>query len=568
MHLKKKSKKLIRKNLKFCKENKEIFLILLLSSFLIFSGISNRELWRDEANTALNSRNVFNKGLPKVFDGKNLVGTLDSDFNEDFISTKPPLMYYLVAISYFFFGVNTFAARFPFAISGVLCIFVTYLFALKLTKNKKIAILSSLLLAISVFFIVHSRNARYYSLSAFFSILTTYFYLEFLENPKNKFKLIFSSSLLFYAQPIAFFGLVLGLISHYFLILKNRIFKKENIKNLIFVVVSVGFLIFPWILYFYIKPPLDTELFSFVEGVLFKKVFLGDIKRYFVMLFQISPKILFLFIPFFIFSGFSDSIKKEKNKLYLDNKFLLILLLIFFNLFLVSFFDPGFGPQPRYIVGFTPFVFVFCGISINKISKISEIPITLIMFLLFFSAPVLAMFSNNLEDDWGGEYGDINKNSVENNPVWFNFIEEFTVHSKFPKYLYAIAREHETKFQDGTKEVSEYLLENGNKEDTIYSTNYALVRNLMFTTDMQVFPFAPGRGRYKKLFPNTTPDFILGGADGNINNKWEEYANENCEKNIIKIHTPFRAWDANRPAWGIESYYFDPTVIDFLIYIC
>src|SRR5437879_6725445 len=46
--------------------------------------------------------------------------------NGDFFFDKPPLALWLVAISFRFFGINEFAARFPVAVSASLLVFIVY----------------------------------------------------------------------------------------------------------------------------------------------------------------------------------------------------------------------------------------------------------------------------------------------------------------------------------------------------------------------------------------------------------------------------------------------------------
>src|SRR3989338_5274337 len=72
---------------------------------------------------------------------------------------KPPIYTYLVVPSVAIFGLNDFAVRFPSALLGVLTVIFTYLMVLKLFKNKNIALLSSLFLAISPWHLQFSRVA-------------------------------------------------------------------------------------------------------------------------------------------------------------------------------------------------------------------------------------------------------------------------------------------------------------------------------------------------------------------------------------------------------------------------
>ena len=563
-------KHLRRKTLKtvnFSKKNKIFVVIILLSIFLIFSGITNRALWRDEAGTAIISRNVLKTGLPNVFDGKNLVVTDTNDYNKDMMSTKPPLQYYVVASSFLIFGTNTFAARLPFAILGVLTVILIYFLALKLTEDKKIALTAAFLLAISVFFIVHSRNARYYSMSAFFAVLTTYFYLNFQQAKKDKIKFIAASSLLFYTAPIVFLSLMISFSVHYLLVLKKDFFKKDNLKNITIILIAVFAITFPY--YFYltqISPPIEAE--SLIPFSNQAKIF-DNMRIYLTTFFQIIPKILFILIPFLIINNIIPSIKKRKNLLALNTNLVMVLLIIFLNLILFSSFNFVFGPQPRFITAVVPFLFIFCSIGIYKISKNKIYVVAILIFILFLFLPVSQFINPDLEHNWASEYGWIKGPEDLGNPLYYNVLLEYLVDSKIIHYTYGTIREYNGPYQDGTTEVSNYLKSYNNKNATVYCKDYALVRNLMFTTDMQIFPFTLGGETYLEYFPDTKPCCIISDLDGNIGNTWRESAENYCAAKNITIHQPFRAWDANRPAWGFETYfYYENKMANITIYEC
>jgi 4-amino-4-deoxy-L-arabinose transferase-like glycosyltransferase len=69
---------------------------------------------------------------------------------------KPPLLYWLNAVSLKLFGLNEFAARFPSALCGLLTVLATYVIARKL-YGRRAAICSALILGTSVGFVLQSR---------------------------------------------------------------------------------------------------------------------------------------------------------------------------------------------------------------------------------------------------------------------------------------------------------------------------------------------------------------------------------------------------------------------------
>ncbi len=70
---------------------------------------------------------------------------------------KPPLYIYMTVPSVALFGLNDFAVRFPSAILGVLAVLFCYFMVFELFKNRPMALLSSLFLAISPWHLQFSR---------------------------------------------------------------------------------------------------------------------------------------------------------------------------------------------------------------------------------------------------------------------------------------------------------------------------------------------------------------------------------------------------------------------------
>jgi 4-amino-4-deoxy-L-arabinose transferase-like glycosyltransferase len=97
---------------------------------------------------------------------------------------KLPLYSYLAIPSIAAFGLNEYATRFPSAILGFFAVVVTYLMVLEMTKNDKLAVLSSLFLAISPWHISLSRGAFEANLTAFFMTVGVWTFLKGLKNKK------------------------------------------------------------------------------------------------------------------------------------------------------------------------------------------------------------------------------------------------------------------------------------------------------------------------------------------------------------------------------------------------
>lgn len=147
-------------------------LILLVALALLTVNLGAPRLWQDEAETALLGRNTLRFGVPRVWDGENLVAQYYSlDFNRQLLHQKPWLPFYLVAASFAGLGESTLAARLPFALCGLLTLFLTWRLARRLTGDPATALIAALLLSLSLPFLLYSRQCRWYALSMALTVL-------------------------------------------------------------------------------------------------------------------------------------------------------------------------------------------------------------------------------------------------------------------------------------------------------------------------------------------------------------------------------------------------------------
>ena len=171
------------------KLNLSVFLLIVgLSSVLCFCGLGNRTLWQDEGETAVLAQRVLKDGIPKALSGEhNLVYWDDQSipqYDENYRWICHPWgQFYLVAASFELFGQTTFAARFPFALCGVLTVALLYVFAWRHWHSLAVAALSALLLATSTAFVLHCRQCRYYGLSALTCLAIVVVFVELMKRP-------------------------------------------------------------------------------------------------------------------------------------------------------------------------------------------------------------------------------------------------------------------------------------------------------------------------------------------------------------------------------------------------
>src|SRR3982751_523874 len=126
--------------------------ILLLGALLrliVVSSIPNG-LYQDETAIGYNAYSILKTG----FDEHHQFLPL---YFKSFGDYKLPLYIYLTAGSIFLFGLNEFAVRFPSILFGILAVLGIYQLTKELTKNTRLSLISSLLLAINPWHMHFSR---------------------------------------------------------------------------------------------------------------------------------------------------------------------------------------------------------------------------------------------------------------------------------------------------------------------------------------------------------------------------------------------------------------------------
>lgn len=97
---------------------------------------------------------------------------------------KLPVYAYLAVPSVAIFGLSELATRLPAALIGTLAVLVTYLMVFQLFRGRKLALLSSFLLAISSWHVMLSRGAFEANLTTFFAPLGVWAFLRGRQDPR------------------------------------------------------------------------------------------------------------------------------------------------------------------------------------------------------------------------------------------------------------------------------------------------------------------------------------------------------------------------------------------------
>ncbi len=214
-----------------------LFLIIILASFLRLYKITEvpSGIYWDEAAIGYNAYSVLQTGKDEWGEKFPLLFRSFNDY-------KAPLYIYTVALFQKFLGPTDLSVRLPSAIAGILSIPVLFFLTLELFNNKKISLVTSTLLATSMWHLQFSRVGFEGALALLLVLCGLLFFL--LAVRKNIYFLIFSllffalSSMAYHSEKI-FTPLFLFCL---FLIFRKEL-PKKNIKNLIISVV-IGSLFF------------------------------------------------------------------------------------------------------------------------------------------------------------------------------------------------------------------------------------------------------------------------------------------------------------------------------------
>jgi len=310
-----------------------LFLLLILCAalFLFLCNLGNQYLWQDEAQTALVSKTILSGGVPRGHDGKNFFSQeLGAEYGKNYIwKWHTWLSFYIIAGFFGLLGANTFVARLPFALFGIASVFLTYYFCKAMWKSRKIAATAALLLLISVPFLILSRQCRYYSMTAFFSLWGLYAYIGLLDRKKYAhITFVLSLVLLFHTHYIYCVTLLATVVLHALLFHRDRL---RTILLLVGVVVLVNV---PWVIWLASMKygrQYGYILFRTVKLLAFAKVYLSQISRY------IFPPYLWLVVLFVALCSRIDTGSFfTRNRLFW-RKLSLLLFFVLFNLVMLTF---------------------------------------------------------------------------------------------------------------------------------------------------------------------------------------------------------------------------------------
>ena len=246
--------------------------VLAVAAIFLFLNLGAKYLWQDEAFTAVLGARIIRYGEPLAYHGVNLL-TSDSFFLEDAKnldsrtgSPQAAIRYYagrhdfkadtawtlnpwgqfvLAGASFSIFGRNTVAARLPFAIASFLTVFLVYLLVRQCFNDALVAWLAAAMLVANVFWIIHGRQCRYYSVSCLFLMLTLTTFMRWHAGRRFGGALFVLSAWCWFQMDYGSFWPMIGI-----LLAAAAIASWPRISRVAAVGAAIGVSVAPWVWYY------------------------------------------------------------------------------------------------------------------------------------------------------------------------------------------------------------------------------------------------------------------------------------------------------------------------------
>lgn len=295
----------------------------------------------------------FMDAWPHLHSARNIVNGLDFTYNRNILYT------YSIALSFLIFGVSIRSARVPGMVAGVFNIYLVYYVTKYFTKNKNIALLASLIYALSPWMIGLSAIIRgYIYLQTFFMLIILFLYKS-LHCPNRTYN--FKNKLLKLLNRMPY--------NYLYILITIVIFIIGYSYHRLIVLVIPGFLVYG-LIYYFIKCIKDREFFNkyivffglFLIGIILLIIYLyfGNGIYYFDYLYKIDYEYGYIQIinnelfmaPFFlVICYFIIILRLQMKEMYI------FLFYIMYMIVMIYYYDRY--VSTRYISPIYP-VFIIC----------------------------------------------------------------------------------------------------------------------------------------------------------------------------------------------------------------
>ncbi len=358
--------------LNWIKEHKELLFIILVATIIRFYKLDYQSPWGDELFTMINT--TSDKSFIQIFDA------LKNDVH-------PPLYYYIVHFFNILFGDTCFVARAVSVFFGIAGMFSIYYLAKELI-NKKVGIISVLLMSVNYFHIYHSQEARMYSMLFFTTTISFYFLIKFIKKPTLKTALLhsFFACIMIYTHFFALFTLFSQyLILLYFILKPYQISQKKFFLFSFLSGIVTAILYIPSLIIFFTASKRDSFWILLPE----KDVYTQMIKEFFgfseVSIMIAVMGIIFFFIKLFNrneYQQYAIDPKKEKQVFSFFILFVWIIITLIIPL-AISFINLPMIVS-RYFINILPAIIILIATGLYYI-KNNLVKATLVFSFVLFS---------------------------------------------------------------------------------------------------------------------------------------------------------------------------------------
>jgi hypothetical protein len=367
-----------------------IFTIIIIFMFILaLANISNRTMFIDESIEAMLGKNVLEYGVPKAWDGKNLImaEVNGNEFNEEFIYIRKNwVSNYIAAFGQLLANTLNLSVYGSVAIMRILFVLIGicgavgfYYLCKELTSDKIVPLVALSLFAFSIPLLLYIRSIYYLAPTLTCMIMSILCYIKFIKERKPKHLYLFTifSVLLFHSFYPYFIITMATLAIVFFLfdfkkeMLKERVFKQIIISITVILLLTVPWYIYARLFLSKVEHGLVVSFDIFIESLL---GYIWQIHTYFLPFLPLIAICIFFAmrnrkrkhseLP-------NKDVKTKFNKLvkyHSKYKFaVLVSLQIFINLFLISsttnFLDT------RRLIGAIPFLYFVLAVAICYILK-------------------------------------------------------------------------------------------------------------------------------------------------------------------------------------------------------
>lgn len=530
----------MRKMLKQFQKNKVTFLLIItMMSILVFANIGNRYMFIDEAIEAMLGKNILDFGIPKAWDGKNLImaEVNGNEFNEELIYVRKNwFSNYIAAFGQLLSRFlelskdeSVTLMRSFFALMGVISAIALYYLVKEMTDRERIPNITLAFYAFSVNLLLYIRSIYYLSPTLLFTNLTILFYTKFVRTKSSKSMVCFTVSaiLLFHSFYPYFLITMMSILTIFiFFDFDKQMLKEKMLRKIIISLFLILMATVPW--YIYARSFLATvEKGQFTSFSLFIESLLGYLWQIHAYFFP------FISIGIIYFSILISKGRKAINKnITLKTRGVTSLsngkkkyrgivfsgLQVVFNLLVISsttnFLDT------RRLIGAIPFLFYFMAVAIDffienkKIIGYAVLALCLFTNILYIS-PYLICKIANIESSKIDNfikppvpYFNVDQNWLNKKTDLGSYINNCNISSSLQHYLEEICNNYDDadkgiiKFLNKYANSSQKIMVVGYQYETIaYYTDCRVVNRLDADKDPlpSVFQHYPNAKRYEYL---------------------------------------------------------------------